>query len=95
MRVCPNTRATALDIERGNDIYVGASYAPAIDFISPKHDDIELIDYAQILCSRALLWHSQGIRRDGMMRRAIVLVLNNEEGSSGDAKAFLEPGTTQ
>ena len=90
MRVRPNTRATAHDIEKGNDIYVGSSSLPAGLFINQEFDDIEFIDYGRILGSRAHLWHSQCISRDGMMRRAIDSVLNNEEGSSGYSHRFLE-----
>ena len=71
-------------------MYVGATHANAIDFVNLQYDDTELIDYVKTLHTSARAWHSQNIIKDGMMWRSIVSVLNNEAGSNGTDKAFLE-----
>ena len=57
------------DIISGNDMYVGATHANAIDFVNLQFDDIELIDYVKTLRTSARAWHSQNIIKDGMMWR--------------------------
>ena len=78
------------DIISGNDVYVGATHANAIDFVNLVFNDIELIDYVKTLDSSARAWPSQNIIKDGMMWRSIVSVLNNEAGSNDTGNAFLE-----
>ena len=90
MRSRPTTRASVNDIITGNDIHVGATPANAIDFMNLQFDDIELINYVKTLRASARAWHSQNIIKHGMMWRSIVSVLNNEAGSNGTGKAFLE-----
>ena len=80
MRSRPTTRASVNDIITGNDIYVGATHADAIDFVNLQFNDIELIDYVKALRTSARAWHSQNITKDGIMWRSIVSVLNNEAG---------------
>ena len=36
----PNTRASMNDILTGNNVYIGAIHADAIDFVNLEHDDI-------------------------------------------------------
>jgi len=76
---------------RGNDIFVGSSQLPAVEFAQKKDDDIELINYVESLGpNTARLWHSSNIPKDGMMWRAITSVLNNKSRSTGYGLAFLK-----
>ena len=84
MRFRPTTRSSLADLMRGNDIFVGSSDLPALEFVRKEDDDIELINNVESLGpNTARLWHSSNISKDGMMWRAIMSVLNNESRSTG------------
>jgi len=70
----PNTRATELEIEHGNDLVISSTIEDAHKFVIRAHDDLELVDYV-IKNDACKLWHSSDLQSSSMLFRAISAIL--------------------
>ena len=80
LMVRPKTRATSVEKETGNDLFIASTYQPASNFVLPNEDDLELVDYVT-KNTECHLWHCSDLEASGMLRRAVASILLSHESS--------------
>ena len=80
LMVRPKTRATSVEKETGNDLFIASTYQPASNFVLPNEDDLELVDYV-MKNTECHLWHCSDLEASGMLCRAVASILLSHESS--------------
>ena len=69
------THSTENEMMSGDDLWVGATARPAIQFIIDKYDDIVFIDYIQTN-KNCQLWACSNLKNSTMLKQAVTSIIS-------------------